>query len=55
MARALVYTLAEEIVKKVEILHSTVGEVEAEVLLNKVASRKAMVRGSTLADKLNKV
>ena len=51
----LVDTLAEEIVKKVKTFNSTVGEVEAEVLLNKVASRKAMGRGSTLADKLNKV
>ena len=36
MARALVDTLGEEIEKEVETFHSTVGEVEAEVLLNKV-------------------
>ena len=48
-------TLAEEIAKKVETLQSPVNEVEAEVLLNKVASRKAVVRVSTLADKLTKV
>ena len=47
-------TLAEEIAKEVEIFHSTVREVEAEVLLNKVASSKAVVRVSTLADKLTK-
>ena len=51
----LVDTLAEEIAKEVQTLNSTVGEVEAEVLLKKVASRKAMVRVSTLADKLTKV
>ena len=55
MARALVYTLGEEIAKKVQTFHSTVGEVEPEVLLNKVASRKAVVRVSTLAYKLTKV
>ena len=55
MARALVYTLGEEKAKKVQTFHSTVGEVEAEVLLNKVASRKAVVRVSTLAYKLIKV
>ena len=49
MARALVYTLGQEIAKKVETFNSTVGEVETEVLLNKVASRKAVVRVSTLA------
>ena len=48
-------TLAEEIAKKVETFHSTVGEVDAEVLLNKVASSKAVVRVSTLADKLTKL
>ena len=55
MSRALVDTLAEEIAKKVETLQSPVGEVEAEVLLNNVASSKAVVRVSTLADKLTKV
>ena len=54
MARGLVETLAEEIAKRVETLYSTVGEVDAEVLLNKVASSKAVVRVSTLADKLTK-
>ena len=48
-------TLPEEIPKKVETLQSPVGEVEAEVLLNNVASSKAVVRVSTLADKLTKV
>ena len=55
MARGLVDTLVEEIAKEVETFHSTLGEVHAEVLLNKVASRKAVVRVSTLADKLTKV
>ena len=55
MARGLVDTLAEEIAKKVEIFQSTVREVDDEVLLNKVASSKAVVRVSTLADKLTKV
>ena len=48
-------TLAEEKAKKVETFHSTVGEVDPEVLLNKVASSKAVVRVSTLADKLTKL
>ena len=48
-------TLEEEIAKEVETFHSTVGEVEAEVLLNKVASSKAVVRVSTIADMLTKV
>lgn len=48
-------TLAEEIAKEVKTFYSTVGEVDAEVLLNKVASSKAVVRVSTLADKLTKV
>ena len=51
----LVDTLPEEIAKKVQTFTSTVGDVEPEVLLKKVASRKAMVRVSTLADKLTKV
>ena len=55
MARALVYTLGEEIAKKVQTFHSTEREVEAKVLLNKVASRKAVVRVSALAYKLTKV
>ena len=48
-------TLAEEIAKKVETLQSLVGAVEAEVLLNNVASSKAVLRVSTLADKLTKL
>ena len=48
-------TLGEEIAKKVKTFNSTVGEVEAEVLLKKVPFRKAMVRVSTLVDKLAKV
>ena len=53
--RASGHTLAEEIAKKVQTFHSTVREVDAEVLLNKVASSNAVVRVSTLADKLTKV
>ena len=48
-------TLAEEIAKQVETLQTLVGEIEAAVLLNNVASSKAVVRVSTLADKLTKV
>ena len=55
MARALGDTLAEEIAKKVETLQSLVGAVEPEVLLNNVASSKAVVRVSTLPDKLTTV
>ena len=36
-------------------MQSLVGAVEAEVLLNNVASSKAVVRVSTLADKLTKL
>ena len=46
--------LAEDIAKEVETLQSPVGAVEAEVFLNNVASSKAVVRVSTLADKLTK-
>ena len=53
--RASGHTLAEEIAKEVQTFHSTVREVDAEVLLNKVASSNAVVRVSTLADKLTKV
>ena len=35
-------------------MQNPVGEVEAEVLLNNLASSKAVVRVSTLADKLTK-
>ena len=55
VARALVDTLGEEIAKVVETFHSNVSEVNAEVLLNKVASTKAVVRVSTLAVKLTKL
>ena len=55
VARALVDTLGEEIAQEVEIFHSNVGEVKAEVLLNNVASRKGGVRVSRLADKLTKL
>ena len=54
MARALFDTLAEEIAKEVETLQSLVGAVQAEVLFNNVASSEAVVRVSTLADKLTK-
>ena len=48
-------TLGEEITKQNETIYSNVGEVKDELLLNKVASRKAVVRVSTLADKLTKL
>ena len=55
MTRAQVDILGEEITKQVETIYSNVGEVKDEVLLNKVASMKAVVRVSTLADKLTKL
>lgn len=54
-AKALVDTLKERIVEKVEIFYNTVGEVEAEPLVNKMANRIAVIRVKTLGQKLIKV
>ena len=54
-AKALVDTLKERIVEKVEIFYNTVGEVKAEPLVNKMANRIAVIRVKTLGQKLIKV
>ena len=46
-------SLRHRIAGEVGTLYNTVGEVEAEVLVNKVAPRIALLRLRTLADKLN--
>ena len=54
-AKALVDTLGDRIAEEVEIFYKTVGWVEAEVLVKKVALRIAVVRVETLGDKLKEV
>ena len=51
-AKVLVDTLRDRIAEEVKTFNNTVGEVEAEVLVNNVAPRVAMV---TLRDKLTEV
>ena len=54
-AKALVETLWHRIEEKVETLYNTVGEVEGDVLVNKVVRRLALLRLRTLADKLTEI
>ena len=54
-AKAIVDTLRDRIAEEVKTFYNTVGEVEGEVLVNKVAPRLAMVRVKTLRDKLTEV
>ena len=54
-AKALVETLWHRIEEEVGTLYNTVGEVEADVLVNKVARRLALLKLSTLADKLTDI
>ena len=54
-AKALVETRWHKIEEKVGTLYNTVGEVEADVLVNKVAGRLALLRLRTLADKLTEI
>ena len=54
-AKAIVDTLGDRIAEEVKTFYNTVGEVEGEVLVNKVAPRLAMVRVKTLRDKLTEV
>ena len=51
-AKALVETLWHRTEEKVETLYNTVGEVEGDVLVNKVARRLAL---RTLGDKLPEI
>ena len=54
-AKALVETLWHRIEEEVGTLYNTVGEVEADVLVNKVARRLALLKLSTLGDKLTDI
>ena len=48
-------TLGDIIAEEVETFYNTVGEVEAEVLVNKVGSRLAVLRVKQHKDRLTKV
>ena len=54
-AKAIVDTLRDRIAEEVKTFYDTVGEMEGEVLVNKVAPRIAMVTVKTLRDKLTEV
>ena len=54
-AKGLVDTLRHRIAEEVGTFYNTVGEVEAEVLVNKVVSRIAVVRVKTLGHNLTEV
>ena len=51
-AKAAVDTLKDRIAEKVKTSYNTVGKVEAELLVNKVATRIAVIRLKILAQKL---
>ena len=53
--KSLEETLWRRIEEEVRTLYNTVGEVEADVLVNKVARRLALLRLRTLADKLTDI
>ena len=48
-------TLKDRIAEKVKTFYKTVGEAEAELLVNNVANRIAVIRVKTLAEKLTEV
>ena len=48
-------TLKDRIAEKVETFYNTVGQVEAQLLVNKVANRMAVIRVKTLGQKLTEV
>ena len=48
-------TLKDRIPEKVKTFYNTVGEAEAELLVNKVANRIAVIRVKTLKQKLTEV
>ena len=54
-AKALGETLWHRIEEKVETLYNTVGEVEGDVLVNKVVRRLLLLRLRTLGDKLTEI
>ena len=51
-AKAVVDTLKDRIAEKVKTFYKTVSEAEAELLVNKVANRIAVIRVKTLGEKL---
>ena len=51
----MVDILRDRIAEKVQTFYNTVGEVEAELLVNKVAPRIALVRCKTLRHKLTEL
>ena len=51
-SKAVVDTLKDRIAEKVKTCYNTVGKVEAELLVNKVANRIAVIRVKTLGQKL---
>ena len=53
--KALVDTLKDLIADEVETFYNTVSEVKAELLVNKVANRIAVIRVKTLRQKLTEV
>ena len=54
-AKALVDTLKNRIAEKVETFYNTVGQVVAQLLVNKVANKMAVIRVKTLGQKLTEV
>ena len=54
-AKALVDTLKDRIAEKFETFYNTVGQVETQLLVNKVANRMAVIRVKTLAQKVTEV
>ena len=52
LGKAVVDTLKDKIAEKVKTSYNTVGKVEAELLVNKVANRIAVIRVKILAQKL---
>ena len=48
-------TLKHRIAKEVETFYKTMDEVKAELLVNKVANRIALIRVTTLRQKLTEV
>ena len=52
LGKAVVDTLKDQIAEKVKTCYNTVGKVEAELLVNKVANRIAVIRVKILAQKL---
>ena len=52
LGKAVVDTLKDRIAKKVKTCYNTVGKVEAELLVNKVANSIAVIRVKILEQKL---